>query len=110
MTADHTIAMCGQHCSTNNASMSTDVFYSLFNTSAFPVLQAKDADIELNGQVTYFFISNGQPLPFRISLTTGEVIVNDTLDRDNPLTQEFYVDVIARDRGLPPLEVLTTTL
>ncbi|KAF6018704.1 CELSR1 [Bugula neritina] len=82
----------------------SSVCQSLLERATIGTIQAKDADIELNGQVTYFFISNGQPLPFRISLTTGEVIVNDTLDRDNPLTQEFYVDVIARDRGLPPLE------
>ena len=69
------------------------------------LLQAEDADVELNGEVVYILIDNGNPLPFRLDNSTGEIIVNGTLDRDDPSTQEFSVDVIARDRGIPPLQV-----
>ena len=68
-------------------------------------LQANDADIELNGKLTYFFTNSGPPLPFMINPSTGEITVNDTLDRDNPLTSSFYLDVRARDHGIPSLQV-----
>ena len=73
--------------------------------NAYFSFQANDDDVELNGAVTYFFVNNGLPLPFMISNMTGEIIVNDTLDRDNPDTQEFHVDVIASDRGIPRRQV-----
>ena len=72
-------------------------------------LQANDADIELNGKLTYFFTNSGPPLPFMINPSTGEITVNDTLDRDNPLTSSFYLDVRARDHGIPSLQVGTLT-
>ena len=64
---------------------------------------ASDADSNSNADITYTILNTG--LPFIINSYTGDIILNQTLDRE---TKDLYIfEVVATDHGTIPLSSTT---
>ena len=76
------------------------VFYVLENSTLGALIgtvHALDSDRGSNGMVTY---ATSGDSPFLINGTSGEIVVNGTLDRET--TPAYWLVVVAIDRGTPP--------
>ena len=60
-------------------------------------LQAYDSDSGLNGALLYTIINNQNYLPFTIGQSTGQLVTNGTIDREQK--SRYFFKVEARDQG-----------
>lgn len=69
---------------------------------------ATDADDQLNGGVFYFISDGNNDHKFSIDETSGQMVLNRSLDRET--TSRYTLTVGARDAGSPSLSTSTTVV
>ncbi|KAK6173109.1 hypothetical protein SNE40_016628 [Patella caerulea] len=70
-------------------------------SSSIIQVTATSLDIGQNANITYSIVAGNEQNKFSIHSTTGVVNVNEPLDYE--LSREYFITILARDHGTPPL-------